>query len=354
MYSLDTLGFGPFFATAFAPYAGDDRAPGRVAASGRGLHAVLTAEGEVLCTVAGKLRHEAPAAGLPVTGDWVVVAAPPREPRGTIQAVLPRRTVLSRQAAGEATCEQALAANVDTVFLVCGLDRDFNPRRIERAMVLARASGADAVVVLNKADLCDDLERPLAAAGAAAPGVPVHAVSSTEGVGLEALSPYLGQGRTVVLLGSSGAGKSTLTNGLAIRDVQQTGHVHAADGRGRHTTTRRELIPLPTGAWALDTPGIRELQLWGGEDAAEAAFEDVAALAAACRFADCSHLAEPACAVREAVAEGRLAEERLAGFLKLARELERHEQRQAGWRRHQETRKLRAVHRQARRFRPRD
>ena len=225
MWDLETLGFATSFADAFRRFEGRERVPGRVAASGRGLHVVLAAEGEILCSVPGRLRHGASAGELPVTGDWVVVAALPGETRGTIQAVLPRRTALSRKAAGEATREQVLAANVDAVFLVCGLDRDFNPRRIERALVVARGSGALPVVVLNKADLCDDLGRHLAAARAAAAGVPVHAVSSLAGEGLEALFPYLGRGRTVVLLGSSGAGKSTLTNRLAGHDVQPTGEV---------------------------------------------------------------------------------------------------------------------------------
>ncbi len=220
---------------------------------------------------------------------------------------MPRRTHFSRKAAGELTEQQVVAANIDVVFLVMGLDRDYNPRRLERYLLLARESGATPHVLLSKADLCDDLTAPLAEIGALAPGVALDAVSVRDGRGLDAVRPAIGPGQTGALLGSSGAGKSTLINALLGQDRLATKAVRASDSRGRHTTRHRQLVPLPGGGLLIDTPGMRELQLWAAAETADPAatsFEDIDALAAGCHFTNCRHLSEPRCAVREAVAEG--------------------------------------------------
>jgi ribosome biogenesis GTPase len=241
-----------------------------------------------------------------------------------------------------------LAANVDTVFLVMGLDGDFNLRRIERALVLAWESGAEPVVLLNKADVCDDVPGRRAEVEAVALGVPVLVVAAKPGEGLDTLAPWLVPGRTVALLGSSGVGKSTLVNRLLGREKQKTREVLEADDRGRHTTTHREIIVLPGGALLLDTPGLREIQLWSDGAGLEATFEDVQGLAAHCRFTDCGHGAEPGCAVRAAVEQGRLAAARLASFLKLQAELRAMEVREDPLKRREERSRWKAIHKSLR------
>jgi ribosome biogenesis GTPase len=234
-----------------------------------------------------------------------------------IEAVLPRRTAFTRKEAWRRTVEQVVAANIDTVFLTTAFGPDLNPRRIERYLTASWDSGADPVIVVNKADESADAD--LAEVEAVALDVPVLALSATTGAGLEALDPYLGRGQTVALLGSSGVGKTTLANRL-IGGRQATGAT-SAGGRGRHTTTRRDLLPIPGGAMLLDTPGMRELQLWADEDALDGTFPEVAALAAACRFGDCAHDREPGCAVRSAVHDGDLPAERFHAWRKQQREL---------------------------------
>jgi ribosome biogenesis GTPase len=248
----------------------------------------------------------------------VAVLRTPEGDRGTIHAVLPRRTSLSRKQALNEALAQTLAANVDTAFLLSGLDDDFSLRRLERYLTTAWESGAQPVVVLTKTDLRSDVPDAVLAVEDVAVGVAVHPVSNVTGEGLEALTQYLGVGRTTVLLGSSGVGKSTLLNRLAGTELMRTAAL-AADGTGRHTTTHRELVPLPDGALIIDTPGLRELQLWEGD--IESAFEDVEALSADCRFSDCAHTLEPGCAVLAAVEEGRLPLGRLRSWRKLQREL---------------------------------
>lgn len=354
MWSLEKLGWTPALRKEFQPHARLGLDAGRVAVVHKDLCGVFTPMGELWADVSGRMRHQAASrAQLPVTGDWVVLRPRPSEGRATIHAVLPRRSVFSRKAAGAVTEEQVVAANADSIFLVCGLDRDFNVRRIERALVLAAESGAEPVVVLTKADVCDDPAARRTDVLGVAPAVAVHAVSSLTGDGLAGLAPYVASGRTVALVGSSGVGKSTLVNRLLGSEAQATAEVSAHDGRGRHTTTRRELIPLVSGGWIIDTPGLRELQLWADEEALPAAFADVDAFAAECRFRDCRHENEPGCAVRAALTDGRLPPERFASFLKLRKELHHLALRQDGWAKQAEARRIRSIHKYGRR-RPRE
>lgn len=283
--------------------------------------------------VSGRFRYEALApSDYPAVGDRVVLeptspAAGPDDPV-VIAAVLLRRSAFRRNAAdsnrrtsGNLVDEQVLAANVDIAFLVAGLDRDFNLRRLERYLAVAWSSGVHPVIVLNKADIAEDLEGRLVAVEAIAPGVPVVVLSALTGDHLADLGPHLTAGTTAVVLGSSGTGKSTLVNALLGEERQATAAVRADDSRGRHTTTHRELFTLPGGAFLIDTPGIRSLEVIGADEGVESAFDDIAALAAACRFRDCRHRGEPGCAVRAAVADGSLSQDRLASHEKLEREL---------------------------------
>ena len=320
----------------------------RVAREDRDRYTVLSRSGALSAVLTGRFRHDALArADLPAVGDWVMARAEAGGP-ATISALLPRASAFMRKVAGDTTQEQVVAANVEAVFLVCGLDGDFNPRRVERALTAAWESGAQPVVVLNKADLASDVAARVAETEAVAPGAPVVALSALEGNGLDALSPWLVPGHTIALIGSSGAGKSTLTNALLGEARQATGAVREEDSRGRHTTTHRELVPLPSGALLLDTPGMRELQLWGDDSGLEGAFPEVTELVARCRFSDCTHASEPGCAVLEALASGVLDAARFAAWLKLQRELRYLAGRQDARIRAEDTAKWKAIHKEMR------
>jgi ribosome biogenesis GTPase / thiamine phosphate phosphatase len=317
---LAQLGWTPAHEEQFAAFARDGLEPARVAVEHRGAYLVYTTRGECPAELSGRLRHAAEERGdLPAVGDWVAVT--PTDP-SLVQAVLPRSTKFSRMAANDhgQTVEQVVAANVDVVFLTAGLDGDLNVRRLERYLTLGWESGASPVVVLTKADLCADVGAALIEVESVAVGMPVHAVSNVTGEGVDALAAYLTEGRTVAALGSSGVGKSSLVNRLAGEELMATGDLRA-DGRGRHTTTNRQLLLLPGGGLFLDTPGMRELRLWESEEGLATAFDDVAAAAARCRFGDCSHETEPDCGVRAALADGTLDQERYASWRKLQNEL---------------------------------
>jgi ribosome biogenesis GTPase len=354
--TLEDLGWDDLFAAAFVPHAAQGLVPARVVAQ-MGLLRVSTGEAEHFADLAGRLRRELElpggVAGFPAVGDWVALRPPTGEGRALVHAVLPRRSKFSRKVAGQRTEEQVVAANIDTIFLVSGLDGDFNPRRIERYLTAAWESGAQPVVVLNKVDRCDDPERCLLEAQAVAMGVPVHRVSALTGEGCEALLPYLGRGRTVSLLGSSGAGKSTLANRLLGREAQRTGGVREGDDRGRHTTTHRELFMTPGGALLLDTPGLREVQLWEADQGIESVFADIEELAESCRFRDCRHEGEPGCAVEAAIRSGDLAPERLESYRKLQSELRQIQIRQDEIARLREKQRTKAIHKAQSRFKPR-
>jgi ribosome biogenesis GTPase len=303
----------------------------------RGEYVVHTQHGELRAEVTGRLRNDEEQ---PAVGDWVAVALREDEGRATIHAILPRRSAFTRKVAWAETKPQVVAANVDIVFVVCGLDANYNVRRIERYLTLAWESGAQPVVLLTKADLCDDVEARVYEVESVAFGVPVHSVSAPRGDGVESVRAYVTHGKTAALLGSSGVGKSTLVNALVGEDLLATQEVRE-DGRGRHTTSHRQLVPLPEGGLVLDTPGMRELQLWDADSGLEAAFEDLETLAGQCRFADCEHRREPDCAVRAALADGTLDVERFESWRKLQRELERLARKQDG-RARSESRKERA------------
>ena len=361
---LAELGWNETWAAHLEATAAAGR-PGRVLVAHRGACIVGTAEDDLPAEPSGNLRREAKSGGLlPAVGDWVVLAAVegaipaaearPRSGPATIERILPRRSAISRKVKGKAAQVQVIAANVDTVFLVAGLDADFNLRRIERALVAVWDTGAVPVVVLTKSDLSADVADKVKAVEALAAGVAVHAVSSRDGIGLEALAPYRRRGSTIALLGSSGVGKSTLINRLLGWERQDTGVVREHDSRGRHTTTKRELIVLPDGGVLVDTPGLRELQLWEGEGGLDAVFADVTADAGACRFRDCSHHEEPGCAVRAAWAAGGVTPERVESYRKLQRELEHVATLRDERSRQERSRQERVIHRAARKHQPRE
>jgi ribosome biogenesis GTPase len=319
---LTALGWNRRLADAFRPFAAAGLVPGRVSLEHTHIYRVWTAEGEWLARVAGRLRHQASSrADFPGVGDWVAVEPAPHGGDARIRAVLPRTSRFSRRAAGDPTEEQIVAANIDTVFLVGGLDDNFNPRRLERYLVVAWDSGASPVIVLNKADMLTaaDAQAKTDEVRALASAVPIYTVSCRQPDTLAPLRQHLGFGRTGALLGSSGVGKSTIVNRLIGHDLLRTRDVRDTDSKGRHTSTQRQLVLLPDGGLLIDTPGMRELQLWDAGSLAET-FADVVALADACRFRDCRHRGEPGCAVAAAVNAGELPPDRLESFLKLTSE----------------------------------
>ncbi len=303
---------------------------------------LLDGDGETAATPSGRLRAYGE---LPTVGDWVRVR--PCGEFSIIEELEPRKTAFIRKAAGRAHAAQCVAANVDLCFVVCGLDGDFNPRRVERYLVLARESGARPVVVLNKSDVCADVERALADVGSVTGGAPVEVLSALESI--DALKVYLQPGMTAVLLGSSGAGKSTIANALSGNSLR-TGAVRESDSRGRHTTTAGMLMPAFHGAWLIDTPGTRELGLVAGEATLDSGFPEIASAALLCRFTDCRHEAEPGCAVREALEAGRIPADRWASYVKLRREVRHHAVAADATAQQAEKRKWKAIHKSAKRM----
>lgn len=317
---LQEWGWDARVAALFEPHASSFK-PGRVLSEHRGGYVVATEHGEVEAGVSGRYRHEAASAEeFPAVGDWVALEIADGGQSGVIQALVPRKTRFLRKARGDIPGAQVVAANVDVVLLVAGLDHDFNLRRLERYVALAWSSGAEPVIVLNKADLCDDVAGRLSDVASIAPGLPIRVLSALDGTGLESLMPLIEPGKTIALVGSSGVGKSTIVNALLGSERQATGAVRENDHRGRHTTTMRELLVIPSGALLLDSPGMRKLGMWEVDEGLGDAFADVDAFASQCRFSDCEHGSEPDCAVQAAIADGKLPAARLHSQQKLERE----------------------------------
>ncbi|WP_232699541.1 ribosome small subunit-dependent GTPase A [Brevibacillus daliensis] len=320
--NLHTLGWNQHFEQHFTTFTDPSYIAGRVTLEHKRIYRVMTEKGELLAEITGKMRYQAfGREDFPAVGDWVVMTPRWDEKKATIHAILPRFSKFSRKVAGNALEEQIVAANVNTVFLVNALNLDFNLRRIERYLLVTWESGANPVIVLSKADLCEDIEAKIAEVESIAIGVPIYAISSVHNQGIEQLLPYVDPGQTVALLGSSGVGKSSLVNSLSNQHLQEVQEVRTGDDRGKHTTTHREMFLLPSGGLMIDTPGMRELQLWDADEGLSDTFTDIEELARNCRFFDCKHDTEPGCAIRSAIEEGSLPEERYKSYQKLQREM---------------------------------
>jgi len=322
MTDLDAFGWNEHFAELFGAIPLKGILPARVAVQQKHRYILYSAVGERPGEIAGRIHYEAHGTeDYPVVGDWVAARERPGEAMMTILAVLPRRTCFARKAVGVGTVEQIIAANIDTVFVVNGFDAGINPRRVERYLVLTAESGARAVIVLNKSDLVNDVDETVRGLASIARDTPIIVMSAVRDEGIDKLLAFLPYGSTGAMLGPSGVGKSTIINHLLGQNRLATGEVRAADKKGRHTTSHRELVILPGGGLLIDTPGMRELQLWGGEEGVHETFSDIDALAGACKFRDCTHAAEPGCAVRAALEDGRLDRARHASFQKLQKEV---------------------------------
>lgn len=317
---IDLYGWSPALQSTFAPFAAQGMLPARVTAHHRGLWRVVTPLGEMAARLGGRFALDAAPGEHPVVGDWLALADNEGGGDAIVHAVLPRATAFSRRAPSDGGV-QIVAANIDVAFLVAALNGDLNLRRLERYLVATRDSGASPVIVLTKSDLSPDHSEIARTVEDIAAGAPVVTLSARTGDGLAALDAWLTPGATVALLGSSGAGKSTLLNALAGSDLMDTGAIREDDDRGRHTTTHRELFRLSGGALLIDTPGMRELGLLATDRALDDSFDDVVALVGACRFSDCTHASEPGCAIRAALADATLSDDRWQAYLKLQREL---------------------------------
>lgn len=327
--TLNSLGWTPALDAAFhRDHGGADLIPARVSRNSKQIYHILCEEGELVARVSGHFRHNARLpSDYPAVGDWVAIKTRPDDGEADILALLPRRTVFSRQAVSAAGAdsqsrEQVLATNVDVALLVAALDgsRGFNLRRLERYLTLARSSGAEPIIILNKIDLCDDPAPAIAATEAIAAGAPVHALCALDEAAVAPLRDLIGEGTTVVLLGPSGIGKSTIINAIAGEEIMLTAEVRRSDHRGRHTTTWSELNIIERGGVLIDTPGLRDVQLWTDQVAIGETFAEIEALALQCRFRDCSHTKEPDCAIQKALAAEELDPQRLQSYFKQTKE----------------------------------
>jgi ribosome biogenesis GTPase len=322
IHHLLRLGWTSHFQTQLEHHSADGSIPARVVGANKNCFRTNNGKSEWLATLAGRLKHDADGI-YPVTGDWVLMTD------AVISRVLVRKNALSRGASGthnkmnaRPQRGQVIAANLDTVFIVTGLDRDFNLRRIERYLTLVYNCGLNPVIILTKADLHQNPEYFVNEAEAVAFDVPIHLISASDDTGISSLEPYLSRGRTTTMVGSSGAGKSTLVNRLYGKSVQFVGSTSTHGGKGKHTTTSRDLIVMPQGGMVIDNPGIREIAFWEVDEGIDAAFPEIEKFGLGCRFTSCSHTHEPGCRVLEAVSEGEISGDRLENYRKMKRELE--------------------------------
>ena len=321
---LEELGWDSYFADRFEELARPDLIAARVINQSKNSYRVYSKQGDLPASLSGRILYNSQTGdSRPAVGDWVAIRLDNVGKRAVIEAILPRKSRFSRKVPGSRTEEQVVAANIDLAFIVSGLDggRNLNLRRIERYLTLSWNSGASPVIVLNKADLCTDIAARINDIKHAAWEVPIHVTSATEGLGLDLLKKYFTRGTTAVFLGPSGVGKSSIINALLGEKRLEVGEVREQDRRGRHTTSRRELFLLPGGGAVIDTPGIRELQLWADEDALFSAFPDIEELSGECHFNNCTHTSEPGCAIRNAIEKGLLDTKRFRSYLKLRKEI---------------------------------
>ena len=351
---LIELGWDAVYEEVFTPFSSQGFSPGRIISQHRTGYGLLAPGGEFFADVTGRLAHMALGpSDLPVVGDWVAAVLRPGERTATITEIIPRRTWLSRQAAGEKTTEQVIAANLDIVFIVTDLDHDYNPRRLERYLTLVSTGGAVAIILLNKSDLVEDVEDRLANCRALFNGIEIHALSALQGHGIEIVRERILQGQTGALVGSSGVGKTTLINHLIGSDLLETREVRLGDGKGRHTTSRRELFMLPEGGMLIDTPGMREVQLWADEESLSGSFPEIEELGSACRFRDCRHDTEPGCAVLAGVDAGKIPIERLLSYRKQQKEIDWHLRRSDPAARDEKNKRIARLVREAKRMKKR-
>ncbi len=349
--SLENWGWDPHFERLWRERNVSQEVRARVIEEQKDVFRVRTEEVEVWAEISGRMHYGAARrSDLPAVGDWVAIRVSPGGTRAVVTAVLPRRTKICRKVAGRRSDEQVLAANVDTIFHVSAMGRDFSPRRIERYLAMIASGGARGVVLLNKADLASDTANRLAQAESAAPGVDVFLVSAATGQGIHSLESDLKPGETIAFVGSSGVGKTSLINRLLDEDRLEVQPVGQGTGRGRHTTTARHLVALPGGALLIDTPGMRELEPWDAGDAMGSAFAEIESLAAECRFRDCAHEGEPGCALARAVETGRLDAARLAGCQKLRREMQFQEVKKDAAARADQNRRWKQLHKAQKEF----
>lgn len=344
---LKNLGFNAFFEKHLENCQSKNFSIGRICAEYKENYKLFCKHGELKAVISGKFRNNCTAQeDFPAVGDWVLFDYTKNESKAIIQKILPRKSKFSRKVAGLQTQEQIIASNVDFAFIVCALNYDFNPRRIERYLSLIWQSGATPVVVLTKSDLCADVENKISEVENIAFGVDIHSISNISAEGIEVLQKYFSECKTAVLLGSSGVGKSSLINNLAKENIMKVNELRNNIEKGRHTTTHKQMIILPGGGLIIDTPGIRELQLWDAEEGINQTFNDIEEIAKHCKFSDCTHTNEPDCAVQKSIKSGILDANRLENYLKMQKEQEYLTNRQTQSAAKIEKDKWKAIHKQ--------